>query len=61
VDPYSVNLSQQPYYGQQYQPNPIPALYTQNLSGNPQQYGLTSTSFLQQMQGVDYDLMRRMF
>lgn len=39
----------------------MPGLYTQNLSANPQQYGLASTSVLQQMQGVDYDLMRRMF
>jgi hypothetical protein len=41
--------------------NPNPNFYTQNMSMNPMQYGLASTSFMQQMPTGDIDLMRKIF
>lgn len=41
--------------------NPNPNFYTQNMSINPMQYGLASTSWMQQMPTGDVDLMRKIF
>jgi hypothetical protein len=42
-------------------PNPNPNFYTQNLSINPMQYPLATTSWMQQMPTGDVDLMRKIF